>query len=168
MLYISFLSGLFFEPEDGGRNVPPKRRLTTWRHIVTCLWLRDWIYWLDLLTPSCTISPNHNKLKQLTWLPKTRSILVVILFILPQLPASELDFLIFTMHGSQRKHSMYCWQSLVSPPMPINRSPIVPRVCFRGNQFSDPLPSNEHGTDHIKALFAVPSLLLHVCILGFA
>jgi hypothetical protein len=39
-----------------------------------------WIGWLDLLTPSFTISLNHNQLEQLTinLLPRTRSILILL------------------------------------------------------------------------------------------
>jgi hypothetical protein len=39
-----------------------------------------WIGWLDLLTPSCTISLNYNQLQQLAinLLPRTRSILVLL------------------------------------------------------------------------------------------
>jgi hypothetical protein len=32
--------------------------------------------------------------------------------------------------------------------LPSNRCPIVLRVCFCGNVFTDPLPSNRHGADH--------------------
>jgi hypothetical protein len=34
---------------------------------------------------------------------------------------------------------------------PAIRSPTVPRVCFCGNVFSEPLPSNGHGADHIES-----------------
>jgi hypothetical protein len=58
-----------------------------------CLWLRDnnngfWAGWLDLLTPSCTIyliTINYNNSQStfsrtlLPWLPRTRSILVLVL-----------------------------------------------------------------------------------------
>jgi hypothetical protein len=109
-----------------------------------------WIGWLDLLTPSCTISFNHNQ-----WLPKTRTIFVLVLYlilfipILPQLPALELDSLISTFLGPHGNHSLYCWQSLFTTPLPSNRS-IFPRVCFCGNVLDDPLSSNGHGADHIQ------------------
>jgi hypothetical protein len=40
--------------------------------------------------------------------------------------------------------------SLFFAPLPSNRSPIVPRVCFCRNVFSDQLPSNGHGADRIE------------------
>jgi hypothetical protein len=55
-----------------------------------------------------------------------------------------------TLHRLHGEHSLYCWQSLFTAPSPSNWCPIVPRVCFWGNVFSDPLPSNGHGEDHIE------------------
>jgi hypothetical protein len=49
-----------------------------------------------------------------------------------------------------QKNTLYCWQSLFTVPLPSNRSPIVPRVCFCGNVFRDPFTSNGHGVDHIE------------------
>jgi hypothetical protein len=101
---------------------------------------------------SQSITRAHNK-----WLFKTRSILVLVLSrphspvsILPQLPASELDSLISTLHGPYGKHILYCWQSLFIAPLPRNRCPVVPRVCSCGNLFSEPLPSNGHAADHME------------------
>jgi hypothetical protein len=80
-------------------------------------------------------------------LPCTPSILILIL---PQLPALEFDSLISTWNGPHRKHSLYCWQSLFTTPLPSNRSPIVPHVCLCGIVLSDLLPSNRHGGTHRK------------------
>jgi hypothetical protein len=108
-----------------------------------------WIWWLYLLTPSCTISLNHNPLQQ----PIINSCLDSLhsrsSFFWTELPALEIDSLIATLHVPHGKHSLYCWQSLFTAPLPSNIS-IVPRVCFCGNVFSDPLPSNGHGADHIE------------------
>jgi hypothetical protein len=66
----------------------------------------------------------------------------ILILVLPQVPALELYSLTSTLHGPHGKHNPYCWQSLFTAPLPSNRPPIVPRVCFSGNVFSDPLPRN--------------------------
>jgi hypothetical protein len=76
-------------------------------------------------------------------------ILSILILVLPQLSASELDSLISTLHGLHGKHSLYCWQSLFTAPLPNYISPTLPHVCFCGNVFIDPLPKNAHGADHI-------------------
>jgi hypothetical protein len=45
-------------------------------------------------------------------------------------------------HGPHRKHSFYCWRGVFTAPLPSNRRPIFPRVCFCGNVFSESLSSN--------------------------
>jgi hypothetical protein len=55
-----------------------------------------------------------------------------------------------TSHGLQGEHNLCCSQSLFTAPLTSNRSPIVQQVCFCGNVFSNPLPSNEHSADHIE------------------
>jgi hypothetical protein len=67
-----------------------------------------------------------------------------------ELPASELDSLITTLHGPHGKHNLYFWQSLYTASLRSNSCPVVPRAFFCGNVFSDPLPSNGHGADHIE------------------
>jgi hypothetical protein len=104
------------------------------RLIMSC-GLDDWIYWQLLVQPV---------LITINLLPRTRSILVLqqlLNSILRQLPASEVDSFIRILHG---KHS-----PLIAP-LPSNRYPAVPCVCFCRNVFSDPLPSNGHDADHIE------------------
>jgi hypothetical protein len=67
-----------------------------------------------------------------------------------ELPTSKLDSLITTSHGPHGKYILYFLQSLFIAPLPSNMYLIVPRFCFCGNVFSDPLPSNGHGADHIE------------------
>jgi hypothetical protein len=67
------------------------------------------------LTPSCTISLNHIQLQQLIMTAsdplhsrsRSRSlslpILILFISVLPQLPASELDSFISTLHGPHGK-----------------------------------------------------------------
>lgn len=78
-----------------------------------------------------------------------------------KLPASELNSLISTLHRLHGKQPV-----LLTALLPSNRSPIVPCICFCGNVFSDLLPSNVHGTDHIENNFCSTFLLLHARISG--
>jgi hypothetical protein len=48
------------------------------------------------------------------------------------------------------ENSLFCWQSLFITLLPSSESPIVLRICFCRNVFSDPLPSNGHGADHVE------------------
>jgi hypothetical protein len=57
---------------------------------------------------------------------------------------------LYPLCADPTENSLYCWQSLFTAPLPSNRSPIVPCVCFCGNVFSDPLPSNGNGVDCIE------------------
>jgi hypothetical protein len=49
-----------------------------------------------------------------------------------------------------RKTACIVDKSLFIAPLPSNIFPIVSRACFCGNVFSDPLPINGHGADHIE------------------
>jgi hypothetical protein len=42
----------------------------------------------------------------------------------------------------QKTQPLYCWESFFTDPLPSNGRPIVPRVRFRGNMFTESLPSN--------------------------
>jgi hypothetical protein len=76
--------------------------------------------------------------------------------------------LLYPLCTDSTKNSLYCGQSLITAPLPSNRS-IVPYVCFCGDVFSDPLPSNVHGADRkYKTIFAIPFLLLRARISGVA
>jgi hypothetical protein len=44
----------------------------------------------------------------------------------------------------------------VTAPLPINKRPVVPRVCFCGNVFSESLPSNEYTRHNIHTLTYYP------------
>jgi hypothetical protein len=71
----------------------PKFWILSTYFIITCLLTPEynngfWIGWFDLLTPSCTISLNHNQLQEfainltrnlLPWLQRTRPVLVLVL-----------------------------------------------------------------------------------------
>jgi hypothetical protein len=67
-----------------------------------------------------------------------------------ELPASKLHSLITPLHGPHGNHSLCCWQTLLTSSLLSNRYPLVPRVCFCGNMFSDPLTSNRYGAYHIE------------------
>jgi hypothetical protein len=58
-------------------------------------------------------------------------------------------FLITTLHGPHRKHSLYCSSGVFTEPLPTNRRPIVASVCLRGNVFTESLPNNGY-TRHSK------------------
>jgi hypothetical protein len=63
-------------------------------------------------------------------------------------------FLITTLHGPHRKHSLYCWRGVLVAPLPSSRRPIVARVISRENVFTESLPSNGY-TRHI--ILCIPS-----------
>jgi hypothetical protein len=119
--------------------------MAPWR-ITTGSGLNDWIYW-RLLVQFLWITINYNRSNK--WMPKTRSILILTLRPTSELPASELDSYNHFARTLQ-KHSLYCWPTLFSAPLPSKRYLTVLRVCFWGNVFSHPLPNNGHGADHIE------------------
>jgi hypothetical protein len=88
------------------------------------------------------------------------SLILFLLFLLIHfwLPSPELDPNLFrllfctTYIALRRTHRkqrfLYCCEGMFTAPLPSNRRPIVPRVCFCGNVFSESLPSNGY-TRHI-------------------
>jgi hypothetical protein len=52
-------------------------------------------------------------------------------------------------HGPHKKHSLYCWRGVFTAPLPSNRPPVFPLVCFCGKVFSESLPSNEYTRHNI-------------------
>jgi hypothetical protein len=53
--------------------------------------------------------------------------------------------------NTQKTQSVSCWQGLITNPLPNNWRPIVARVCFCGNAFTELLPSNgciRHNISH--------------------
>jgi hypothetical protein len=158
----------------GGEGRPARKadNLTAiWEPIVQKMWEPRPLITLWAFTDcyrdssSCTISPNHNQLQDLTINECLRlapfsfsfssSLCLSLSFSYwldywTELSASELYSLITTVHGPHGKHSLYCWQSLFTASLPSNRSPSAPPVRFCGNVFSDPLLGNGHGADHIE------------------
>jgi hypothetical protein len=43
---------------------------------------------------------------------------------------------------TQKTQPLYCWEGLFPDPLPSNGRTTVARVCFRGNVFTESLPSN--------------------------
>jgi hypothetical protein len=109
-----------------------------------------WIRWLDLLTPSCTISLNHNQSSTEPFFLDRRGLAPF------SFSRSTTDFwfttgLLLESRGWPTENTSYIVEkSMFTAPLPSNRCHIVPRVCFCANVFSDPLPSNGHGADYIE------------------
>jgi hypothetical protein len=67
-----------------------------------------------------------------------------------ELPASELDSLISTLHGLHGKHRLSTIHRGVYRSVAWKQTSYNSTVGFCGNLFSDPLPSNGHGADHTE------------------
>jgi hypothetical protein len=112
-----------------------------------------WTGWLELLTISFTFSLNHNQLQQLTINDCPR--LAPFSFSSPAFPffhncQLQNSTLFHPLCTDATENTACIVNRLFTVPLPSNRSPIVPRVCFCGNVFSDPLPNNGHVTDWIE------------------
>jgi hypothetical protein len=58
-------------------------------------------------------------------------------------------FFVTTLHGPRRKHSLYCYGSVLTDPLPSNGRRIVARVGSGGNVFTESLPSNAYTSHNI-------------------
>jgi hypothetical protein len=59
-------------------------------------------------------------------------------------------FFLYCIYSALHSNGSYPIVACVLRALPSNRYPIAPRVCFCGNVFSDPLPSNGQGAVHIR------------------
>jgi hypothetical protein len=71
-------------------------------------------------------------------------------------------FFITTLHGSRRKHSLYCWRGVFTAPVPNNRRPIVARFGSRGNVFTESLSSNGYTRQNIIHRILKRSVALNI------
>jgi hypothetical protein len=64
--------------------------------------------------------------------------------------------------GPHRKHSLSCLWGVFTALLPLNRRPILPRICFCENVFSESLPSHEY-TRHSTRIY-IKLVCVYVCM----
>jgi hypothetical protein len=114
-------------------------KLTPYYYIVNCYvtnnnWFRTG--WLDLLTPSCTVSLNHNRLELITISLQLKP---SSLMIENQLHSSSRSGLVLFCTACivsrmiHRKHHFLCSEDILTVQFLRNKSPIILRIFFCEN-----------------------------------